>query len=221
MTRAMYAIPAVGLLWSGCGQVENLTPTCGNGNVETGEECDDGNAVDTDNCLTTCTTPKCNDGFVQSGVEECDDGNAVETDGCTADCRLDPVLRKFEITTTRGVPATNVAQYDLCTGAGPYGCYSYTVCNKTFASPLTMSMASMALIASGSYTRTRDCVNSAFDTLVTRALSGTVEVLVTREKYRISLMEDTTAVVLTCDMDGAGDLGCKDGEAKVWTLARQ
>ncbi len=218
MTRAMYAIPAVGLLWSGCGQVES-PPMCGNGIVEAGEECDDGNAVDTDDCLTTCIAPKCNDGFVQAGVEECDDGNAVETDGCTSDCRLDPVLRKFEITTTRGVPLTNVALYNVCTNSGTYGCYTYTVCNKTFSSPLTMSMASMALIASGSYTRTRDCNNNAFDTLLTKTLSGTVEVLVTRQTYRISLMENTTAVVLTCDMDMAGNLSCKDGQAKVWTLA--
>lgn len=219
MTRAMYAIPAVGLLWSGCGEVE--PPICGNGIVEPGEECDDGNAVDTDDCPTTCIAPKCNDGFVQFGVEECDDGNAVETDGCTADCRLDPVLHKFEITTTRGVPATNDPNYSVCTGHDNYGCISYTVCNKTFASPLTISMASMALIASGLYTRTLDCANNAFDTLVTKALSGTVEVLVTRQKYRISLMEDTTAVVLTCDMDVSGNLNCKDVQTKVWTLARR
>jgi len=219
MTRAMYAIPAVGLLWGGCGEVEK--PVCGNGIVEIGEECDDGNAVDTDDCPTTCIAPKCGDGFVQADVEECDDLNAVETDGCTADCRLDPVLRKFEITTHRGLPATNMALYNLCTSYGAYGCYSNTVCNKTFASPLTMSMASMALIASGSYMYTRDCANNAFDKVVTKALSGTVEVLVTRQKYRISLMEDTTAVVLTCDMDMAGNLSCKDGQTKVWTLARQ
>jgi cysteine-rich repeat protein len=220
MTRAMYAIPAVGLLWSGCGQVEK--PVCGNGIVEMGEECDDGNAVDTDDCPTTCIAPKCNDGFVQAGVEECDDGNAVETDGCTSDCQLDPVLRKFEITTHRGVPLTNVANYRMCTGTDQYSnCISYTTCNKTFASPLTMSMASMALTASGSYTRTLDCVDNASDMRVTKALSGIVEVLVTRQLYRISLTEDMTAVVLTCDMDVAGNLSCTDGAAKVWTLARQ
>ena len=166
--------------------------------------------------------PEVRDGFVQAGVEECDDLNAVETDGCTADCRLDPVLRKFEITTHRGVPLTNVANYRMCTGTDQYGgCFSYTTCSKTFASPLTMSMASMALIASGSYTRTLDCVDNASDMRVTKALSGIVEVLLTRQLYRISLTEDTTAVVLTCDMDAAGNLSCTDGAAKVWTLARQ
>jgi cysteine-rich repeat protein len=62
-------------------------PICGDGNVDIGEECDDGNANDTDGCVSGCVNAKCGDGFVQSGVEECDDSNADNTDGCIDTCK--------------------------------------------------------------------------------------------------------------------------------------
>lgn len=61
---------------------------CGNGTVESGEECDDGNASNNDACLNDCTSASCGDGFVQTGVEECDDGNNVNEDSCTNSCTL-------------------------------------------------------------------------------------------------------------------------------------
>jgi cysteine-rich repeat protein len=64
-------------------------PGCGNGKLDPLEECDDGNAIDTDDCLSTCVSAKCGDGKVQDGVEACDDGNMVDGDGCTAMCALE------------------------------------------------------------------------------------------------------------------------------------
>ena len=61
---------------------------CGNGVYQTGEECDDGNDVETDGCLSTCKQAKCGDGYVWEGVEGCDDANMVEDDGCTNTCKL-------------------------------------------------------------------------------------------------------------------------------------
>ena len=59
---------------------------CGNGIVESGEECDDGNHVLTDACpdgpAGTCLDATCGDGFVQAGVEGCDDGNGMNGDLC-------------------------------------------------------------------------------------------------------------------------------------------
>ncbi len=58
-------------------------PVCGNGIAEAGEQCDDGNLVNTDDCLNTCLTPTCGDSYVWAGNETCDDGNAVtETQTC-------------------------------------------------------------------------------------------------------------------------------------------
>ncbi|MEK7137574.1 MAG: DUF4215 domain-containing protein, partial [Patescibacteria group bacterium] len=66
------------------------TPSaCGNGVVEAGEQCDDGNTSNTDACLNSCVSAACGDGFVRTGTEECDDGNTVPTDGCTHPlCRI-------------------------------------------------------------------------------------------------------------------------------------
>jgi len=76
---------------------------CGNGRLDTGEECDDRNLLGGDRCSPQCrcTLSKgttsvrripscpnvCGDGVVVSG-EECDDGNRVDFDGCSVSCRL-------------------------------------------------------------------------------------------------------------------------------------
>ncbi len=61
---------------------------CGNGIVEDGEACDDGNAVNGDGCDTNCTPTACGNGIVTVG-EACDDGNTESGDGCRADCSLE------------------------------------------------------------------------------------------------------------------------------------
>ena len=61
-------------------------PVCGNGFLEPGEECDDGNELETDACLSSCVRARCGDGIVEAGVEDCDDGNAVRWDGCNGLC---------------------------------------------------------------------------------------------------------------------------------------
>jgi cysteine-rich repeat protein len=73
---------------SACGNepVGPFGAVCGDGAVQTGEECDDGNSVETDDCLSTCKKARCGDGFVQAGVKECDDGNDVNTDACPNTC---------------------------------------------------------------------------------------------------------------------------------------
>ena len=62
-----------------------IPPACGDGKVDAGEECDDGNDVDTDACTNACTNAACGDGIVGPG-EACDDGNDVDDDGCTNAC---------------------------------------------------------------------------------------------------------------------------------------
>jgi cysteine-rich repeat protein len=63
-----------------------VAAVCGDGVVQTGEACDDGNGVDTDGCRNNCQTARCGDGVVQTG-ESCDDGNSVDTDGCRNNCQ--------------------------------------------------------------------------------------------------------------------------------------
>ncbi|HEY2385797.1 MAG TPA: DUF4215 domain-containing protein [Candidatus Binatia bacterium] len=65
---------------------------CGNGDLDPGEQCDDGSDnsdTEPDACRTTCVDAHCGDGVTDSG-EDCDDGNAVSGDGCEPDCTLTP-----------------------------------------------------------------------------------------------------------------------------------
>jgi len=73
-------------------------PVCGNGFLESGEECDDGNDSNADSCLNDCTLASCGDGFVctegdctsgpDGGVEPCDDAAADSSGPCLPDCTL-------------------------------------------------------------------------------------------------------------------------------------
>ena len=76
---------------SGCSSIASSglpSPTCGDGVVDPGEICDDGNEDDHDACLGTCAAASCGDGILRAGLEECDDGNVEDGDGCTHGCRL-------------------------------------------------------------------------------------------------------------------------------------
>jgi cysteine-rich repeat protein len=68
---------------------------CGDGHLDSGEECDEGvNNADTPNadCRLDCNFPSCGDDIVDDlGGEECDDGNTVDGDGCSQLCRFSPV----------------------------------------------------------------------------------------------------------------------------------
>ena len=81
---------------------------CGNGLLEPGEQCEDGNTLNADGCSATCTKealkpaaspPSCGNGL-REGAEECDDGNRVNPDTCTNTCKLplcgDGILQKGE-----------------------------------------------------------------------------------------------------------------------------
>jgi len=58
----------------GTGPTHACASTCGNGNVETGEDCDDGNQIDGDGCSKAC---KIEDGF------KCDKTEKDDTQPCT------------------------------------------------------------------------------------------------------------------------------------------
>jgi cysteine-rich repeat protein len=67
---------------------------CGNGSVELGEQCDDGNTISCDGCSSNCKI-ECGNGVVDCG-EQCDHGalNGTAGDSCTATCKeAPPALR--------------------------------------------------------------------------------------------------------------------------------
>jgi cysteine-rich repeat protein len=62
---------------------------CGNGKLEWGEECDDGNVKGCDGCDVQCAVeypPICGNN-VKETCEDCDDGNVVAGDGCSPQCK--------------------------------------------------------------------------------------------------------------------------------------
>ncbi|EKD42605.1 MAG: hypothetical protein ACD_73C00085G0001, partial [uncultured bacterium] len=81
------------------GAVE-ASASCRDGIIQNNEQCDDGNNIDTDSCLSNCQTARCGDGFIQASIETCDDSNTTDLDGCSASCIV-------ETTTTGGSDTTN------------------------------------------------------------------------------------------------------------------
>ncbi len=78
-----------------CGNGRRFRCSCGDGNVDTGEECDDGDNNDNANrCLRSCSLAFCGDRLTRTdlndpsaeGYEECDDGNTDDYDACRTDC---------------------------------------------------------------------------------------------------------------------------------------
>ena len=106
-------------------------PVCGNGKVDSGEECDDGGAnSDTkpNVCRTNCKLPSCGDNVIDDAEpyrEDCDDGNNTSGDGCPANCKLDITLSPHLImglgvcgSAEREIQVTNTAQQELAGSSG-------------------------------------------------------------------------------------------------------
>jgi cysteine-rich repeat protein len=64
-------------------------PVCGDGKIDPGEQCDDGNTTNGDACENNCTLSRCGNGIKDAG-EQCDDGPGSNGPGqrCNATCRL-------------------------------------------------------------------------------------------------------------------------------------
>ena len=94
------------------------TGTCGNGLIEGGEECDDGNTTDGDGCSALCEVePVCGDGTVDTG-EECDDGNVSDGDGCSATCTIEvPACGDGNVDPGEECDDGNVVDGDGCSSA--------------------------------------------------------------------------------------------------------
>ena len=69
--------------------------SCGDGIIDTAEECDDGNTDDCDGCSSACHAEiglVCGDGIPYPACgQSCDDGNLVDRDGCSATCALERI----------------------------------------------------------------------------------------------------------------------------------
>ena len=82
-----------GIPGSACSNNCTRFDSCGDGNIDPGEQCDDGNSNTNDACPDgpehPCQNARCGDGFLQTGIEACDDGNIVDGDGCSSICQVE------------------------------------------------------------------------------------------------------------------------------------
>ena len=150
-----------GVVDEGC-----ASSVCGNGIVEAGEQCDDGNTINGDGCTSTCTVQPgfqctgspsvcftvCGDGLI-GGTEQCDDANTTNGDGCSATCTVEAGYQ------CSGVPSVcTPVTYALTvtkSGAGagtvtstPAGINCGSDCNESYSSGTLVTLA--AAPASGS-----------------------------------------------------------------------
>ena len=100
---------------------------CGNGILDPGEQCDDGNLVDGDGCDSNCTPTGCGNGVVTTG-EQCDDGNTTDGDCCSTTCQLETDGGPCD--DQNGCTRTDTCSAGVCTGGDPVICLDDgDVCN--------------------------------------------------------------------------------------------
>ncbi|HLL22013.1 MAG TPA: DUF4215 domain-containing protein [Kofleriaceae bacterium] len=107
---------------AGCGFGDNpsLRATrhlCGDGIVDIGEGCDDGNNLSGDGCADNCASevanPVCGNGTREVG-EACDDGNTTNSDGCSSTCSVESVCGNGTRETGEACDDGNTASGDGC-----------------------------------------------------------------------------------------------------------
>lgn len=91
--------------------------SCGNGIVDPGEGCDDGNRASGDGCSDTCAvetdTPVCGNG-IKEASEECDDGNLLPGDTCSPTCEVTSLCGNGRIDPGEECDDENTASGDGC-----------------------------------------------------------------------------------------------------------
>lgn len=130
-----------------CGQTNsNSLPECGNGALEDGEQCDDGDNLSGDGCSSVCEIEpedECGDGALSAG-EGCDDGNTINGDGCSSSCAIEGPSQAEQINAyvegLESVPSEifpDVTNSETPAATTPDGNYSCSSVNLTKTVPLT------------------------------------------------------------------------------------
>ncbi len=107
LNPAVANVAKLTIILNGSGATDSIVfeipAECGDGMLDPGEECDDGNNVGGDGCRPDCTEEDCGDGILDPG-EDCDDGNNVGGDGCGPNCEEEECALLVEKTCCAVVP---------------------------------------------------------------------------------------------------------------------
>ncbi|MFA6198770.1 MAG: hypothetical protein WC734_06515, partial [Patescibacteria group bacterium] len=194
--------------WNMAWDVCTVTGECGNGTVEGGEQCDDGNDVNTDACTDTCQNSRCGDGFTRAGIETCDSGAANGTP-CTAPyggtcnyCSSSCTLRTASGLTCGDGTVSGAEQCDSRLPAYP----ASWICVDTSNPWARLQESSAPGCSPSSCTITcatgRACDNRKYDA------AG-----------RYNTDTDSDGIIDACDPnDNSGTDGCMDGETNCATV---
>lgn len=90
--------------------------TCGDGQIDPDEQCDDRNRTDNDGCSAQCQyedSLACGNGKLDAG-EGCDDGNQAGNDGCSAVCQLEAVCSDGVVSGSEQCDDGNTTPGDGC-----------------------------------------------------------------------------------------------------------
>lgn len=102
----------VGIGDIGIGDIPEIPNFCGDGRLGGDEQCDDGNAINTDACVN-CQNAACGDGYTRGGYEECDDGNNTSGDGCSSSCNAE-ICGNGRVDYGEECDDGNTENYDVC-----------------------------------------------------------------------------------------------------------
>ncbi|RMD84814.1 MAG: hypothetical protein D6815_03370 [Candidatus Dadabacteria bacterium] len=131
---------------------------CGNGRVEPGEACDDGNARNDDGCLRTCQPARCGDGYLWRGVEECDEGAGNSNQpgaACRTDCTLPDICGDAD---RDGRVTTADAARIISAAVGIDGECRFSVCDVNGDGQISvLDAATVLAVLSGSDVAFFDC----------------------------------------------------------------
>lgn len=100
-----------------------VSELCGNGTLDTGEVCDDGNLVNDDGCDISCMLEvwppvwtweaSCGNRVIES-PEQCDDGNDIDFDGCDPSCVLNLTIQFDNVESCEAWGFFNGVECEIC-----------------------------------------------------------------------------------------------------------
>jgi cysteine-rich repeat protein len=223
-----------GLGGVGTGGVPLVTSFCGDGNIDAGEICDDGNERSRDGCSSACAVEgtfvctgepsECKmigNGTVDPG-EECDDGNEDDGDGCSAEGTIEGTCEAPEpLVLVDGGFGTSVATVTANTAAGG-GSSAASACGGLSLGAGNDRVYALELTAPSDFTLT---VESDFDAVV--RIYGSYSGSGCEPAYEAFCIDDVgadgTETFDFPDLGGGGTIivvvdGVEEGEAGEFTL---
>ncbi len=125
-------------------------PVCGNGKVQQGEVCDDGNRISGDGCRADCKKIEiCGDKILDAG-EVCDDGNRISGDGCRADCKKIEVCGDKVIDANEQCDDGNIVSGDGCSATCMIEAVAVAPSTSTTSSPTVVTSSTPAVCGNNS-----------------------------------------------------------------------